>query len=107
LHFCADDWAVVRDLALDVGMSPLGRCNAAYADFDLREDFEALLNETRDEPDHADLEARMLDAGEAALADPGATDRELVEARLVGWTLEDAETGDADRDSAAERGTGD
>ncbi|WP_267644175.1 hypothetical protein [Haloarchaeobius amylolyticus] len=89
IHFCADDWELVRDLVLDMGMSPLGRCNVARASFDLREDFEALLNDIRDEPDHGPVEQRMLEESEAVLDDEDATDRARVEARLVRWTLAD------------------
>ena len=76
LHFCADDWETVTDLVLDAGMSPLPRCNAARASFVLREDFEALLNDTREEPDHGALHS----------------ERDLVEARVVQWALEELET---------------
>src|SRR6056297_3254593 len=82
LYFCDSDWETVRDLVLETGMSPLSRCNAARADFDLREDFEALLNDVRDEPDHSDLEARMQREAESVLADPQGPhveDRDLVE----------------------------
>jgi hypothetical protein len=101
IHFCADDWEVVRDLVLETGMSPLPKCNAARADFDLREDFEALLNATRDEPDHTDMEREMLATGEGVLSDPDATDRERVEALVVRWVLE------PDGAATAERGAGD
>ncbi len=87
LHFCADDWATVRDLVLETGLSPLGRCNAARADFDLREDFEALLNETRAEPDQSPVERRLRERAEAADANPDATDRERVQAWLVRHVL--------------------
>ncbi|MCT9096304.1 hypothetical protein [Haloarchaeobius sp. HME9146] len=87
IHFCANDWELVRDLVLDMGMNPLGRCNVARASFDLREDFEALLSQTRDEPDHGPVEQRMLEKSEAVLDDEEATDRARVEALLVRWTL--------------------
>jgi len=95
IHFCESDWALVRDLVLDLGQNPLGRCNVARASFDLREDFEALLNDVRDEPDHSGVEADLLAESEAVLEDDGdATDRERVEALLVQWVLgERPETG--------------
>jgi hypothetical protein len=83
LHFCADDWATVRDLVLETRLSPLGRCNAARADFDLREDFEALLNDTRAEPDQSGVERRLLERARAAAADPDAEERERVQAWVV------------------------
>jgi hypothetical protein len=91
IHFCADDWETVRDLVLEVGTSPLSRCNAAHADFDLRQEFEALLTERRERPDQEAIAREMLDRSRETLAD-GGTDRELVEARLVQWALEDAPT---------------
>ncbi|MEZ3116441.1 hypothetical protein RYH80_11025 [Halobaculum sp. MBLA0147] len=90
LEFCESDWEVVCDLVLETGMSPLSRCNAARASFDLREDFEALLNDTRGEPDQTDLEERMLAAAAdtvAAVDDPMTEDRDLVEARVVQLSL--------------------
>jgi len=94
IHFCASDWELVRDLVLDLGQNPLGRCNVARASFDLREDFEALLNDVRDEPDHSGVEADLLARSEAALDDGEATERERVEALLVQWVLgERPETG--------------
>jgi hypothetical protein len=98
IHFCADDWETVRDLVLDTGMSPLSRCNAARADFDLREDFEALLNKTKDEPDQTVLEREMLADTDAVLADEKATDRERVEALVVRWALSDLGVADLDPD---------
>jgi hypothetical protein len=82
----------VRDLVLETGMSPLSRCNVARADFDLREDFEALLNDTRGEPDQTELEERLLaEAAEtvAAADDPMTEDRDLVEARVVQLSLQE------------------
>jgi len=75
-------------------MSPLSRCNVARASFDLREDFEALLNDIRDEPDHSDLEAEMRAEAERVLAnrdDPYVDERDVVEARVVQWAFEDTE----------------
>ena len=94
IHFCASDWELVRDLVLELGQNPLGRCNVARASFDLREDFEALLNDVRDEPDQSGVEADLLARSEAALDDGEATDRERVEALLVQWALDERpETG--------------
>lgn len=101
LEFCADDWALVRELVVDTGLLPLGRCNAARADFDLRADFEALLNDTRTEQDQTELERRLLeDASEtiAAAEDPHTEPRDLVEARVVQLAL--TELGVLDRDPA-------
>ncbi|WP_336133314.1 hypothetical protein [Natronomonas amylolytica] len=94
LYFCEDDWATVRDLVLKTGMSPLSRCNAARASFVLREDFEALLNATREEPDQTPLEERMLSEAENAKTrwqEDGTLvdDRDLVEAHIVEWALSD------------------
>jgi hypothetical protein len=93
IYFCAEDWALVAELVLDVGVSPLSRCNAARASFDLREDFEALLNDVRDEPDQRPLETEMrtdargaIDAYEAG-EDVG--EQRLVQARVVQWALDD------------------
>jgi len=86
IHFCESDWETVTDLVVDLGMNPLSRCNVARASFDLREDFEALLNDTRDEPDQTELESRMLaDAEEtlAAVDDPMTEERAVVEAHVV------------------------
>ncbi|WP_254841419.1 hypothetical protein [Natronomonas marina] len=94
LYFCADDWATVRELVLETGMSPLSRCNAGRASFVLREDFEALLNATREEPDQAPLEAEMRESARSVLdryenGDDNVETRDLVEARIVQWALED------------------
>ncbi|MDS0276904.1 hypothetical protein NDI85_03805 [Halomicroarcula sp. S1AR25-4] len=94
IYFCAADWETVRDLVLETGMSPLSRCNVAHASFDLREDFEALLNDVRDEPDHSDLEAEMLADADGILEnpeDPYVEERDVVEARVVQWVFEDTE----------------
>ena len=97
LHFCADDWETVRELVFETGMSPLSRCNAGRASFVLREDFQALLNETRAEPDQKPLEAEMRADAESILerydaGDDHVEDRDLVEARIVQWALEDLES---------------
>jgi len=90
IYFCEDDWETVRELVLETGMSPLSRCNVARASFDLREDFEALLNETRSEPDQRPIEREFRERSEAALSDPAeASEQELVEARVVRWALDD------------------
>jgi hypothetical protein len=93
LYFCASDWETVVDLVLDAGMSPLSRCNAARADFDLREDFEAMLNDVREEPDQEPLEREMLADARQVIDeyedDDNSEVRALVEARVVTWALED------------------
>lgn len=101
IHFCESDWAVVRDLVLDTGMSPLGRCNVARASFVLREDFEALLNDTRDEPDQRPLEREMLADAERVVqeyddADSLHSERALVEARIVQWALAELDATDGE-----------
>jgi len=86
IHFCASDWETVADLVVNLGMNPLSRCNVARASLDLREDFEALLNDTKAEPDQTDLERRMLAAAEEtldAVGDPMTEERDVVEARVV------------------------
>ena len=93
IYFCESDWTTVRDLTLEVGVNPIGRCTAARADFDLRTDFEALTGVDRDRQDHRAMEQEALAAARASLAaaergdDPG--ERALVEARVVEWTLSD------------------
>ncbi|QCJ48026.1 hypothetical protein [Haloprofundus sp. MHR1] len=89
VHFCSSDWETVTDLVSNLGMSPLSRCNAAYASFDLREDFEALLNATRDEPDQTETERRFLEETDRVLTDADAETRAVVEAKIVRWALED------------------
>jgi hypothetical protein len=93
LYFCESDWETVRELVLDTGMNPIGRCNAACADFDLREDFDALTNANTSRQDHREKEAEMLAAARETVdafrngGDP--EERDLVEARITQWTLED------------------
>jgi hypothetical protein len=89
IHFCQSDWDLVRDLVLNVGVSPLSRCNVAHASFDLREDFEALLNQTREEPDQTELESRLLNRSEEILArdDDLVEERDVVEATVIRWAL--------------------
>ena len=94
LHFCEGDWETVRDLVLDAGMSPLPRCNAARASFVLREDFEALLNDVRDEPDQTPLERELLEEADRVIAEYDDADalhseRDLIQARVVRWALEE------------------
>ena len=97
LHFCESDWGTVRELVLETGMSPLSRCNAGRASFVLREDFEALLNDTRAEPDQRPLERELREEAERTLdryesGDEMVETRDLVEARIVTWALEDLGT---------------
>ncbi len=91
LQFCADDWELVADLALDMGHHPLSRCNVAYASFDLREDFEALLNETK-EPNQTELETRLRERSREVLDstdDPMTETRDLVEATVIEVALDE------------------
>ena len=91
LQFCADDWELVADLALEMGHHPLSRCNVAYASFDLREDFEALLNETK-EPNQTELEARLSERSREVLDsadDPLTEQRALVEATVIEVALDE------------------
>ncbi|ELZ77092.1 hypothetical protein C5C07_07465 [Haloferax sp. Atlit-4N] len=86
LQFCESDWELVTELVLDLGMHPLSRCNVARADFSIREDFEALLNSTREEPDQTAQEDRMLAEARAVIDDaddPMVEARDLVEAHVV------------------------
>ncbi|MCO8268159.1 MULTISPECIES: hypothetical protein [unclassified Haloferax] len=86
LQFCESDWELVTELVLDLGMHPLSRCNVARADFSIREDFEALLNSTREEPDQTEQEDRMLAEARAVIDDaddPMVEERDLVEAHVV------------------------
>jgi hypothetical protein len=95
LQICADDWALVCDLALEMDQHPLSRCNVAYASFDLREDFEALLNETKAPTDHTEMEARLLSRSQDVLADaddPMTETRDLVEAAIIDAVIDDLGT---------------
>lgn len=102
IYFCESDWELVSDLVLEVGVLPLSRCNAARASFDLREDFEALLNDVRDEPDQRPLEAEMRSEAEAAIDAYGSGEdvghQRLVQARVVTWALEELDSGRAAAD---------
>lgn len=93
IHFCASDWKLVRELVLDMGLNPLSRCNAARASLDIREDFEALLNDVRDEPDQTDLEARMQRESQTVIRefdeDELSEQRDLVEAKIRLWSFEE------------------
>jgi hypothetical protein len=94
LHFCEDDFETVSDLVLEAGMSPLSRCNVARASFVLREDFEALLHDTREQPEQDPLEQRLLaEAGETIeryeAGDDMVERRDIVEALVVTWALEE------------------
>jgi hypothetical protein len=94
IYFCESDWEVVEYLVLEQGTSPLGKCNVARASFVLREDFEALLAATRDEPDQRPLEREMYDDATRVIEGYGESDslssaRDLVEARIVRWALDD------------------
>jgi hypothetical protein len=100
IYFCDSDWETVTELVLETGMSPLGRCNVARASFDLRADFEALLNDIRDVPDHTELEAEMRKQATKVLAnpdDPYVETRDLVEARLIQWIFEDTDHAQVER----------
>ena len=96
IHFCESDWNLVRDLVLDIGTNPLSRCNVARASFDIREDFEALLNDVREEPDHTELEKRMARESrrvvERVKRDESVEKHALVEARTILWTFEELDT---------------
>lgn len=94
LFFCQSDWELVRTLVLETAMSPLSRCNAGRASFTLREDFEALLNATREEPDYRSIERELLTRAKTVLDDYEAGDelieeRDLIEARVTEWALEE------------------
>ncbi|GAA0462330.1 hypothetical protein MUK72_12190 [Halococcus dombrowskii] len=93
IHFCASDWELVRELVLDMGLNPLSRCNAARASLDIREDFEALLNDVRDEPDQTDLEARMQRESRRVIREFDENElseqRDLVEAKIRLWSFEE------------------
>jgi hypothetical protein len=87
VYFCQSDWSLVSELVVEMDMNPLSRCNVARASFSIREDFEALLNEVRSEPDQTELESRMLTEARETLEtydeDPMVEERDLVEAKLI------------------------
>ena len=92
LQFCASDWQLVSELVLELGTHPLSRCNVARADFSIREDFEAYLNNTRDEPDQAEQERRLREDARNVIAnadDPMVERRDLVEAYVVVRALDE------------------
>jgi hypothetical protein len=96
IHFCESDWDLVRELVLDVGMLPLSRCNVAHASMSFREDFEALLNATREEPDQTELEARALERSREVIAAPDAEPVAAVQARVVVYALQELGVADSD-----------
>ncbi|AFK19189.1 hypothetical protein E6P09_10430 [Haloferax mediterranei ATCC 33500] len=86
LQFCESDWELVSALVLDLDTHPLSRCNVARADFSIREDFEALLNSTRDEPDQTEQEQQLLAEAHEVVGNadnPMVEQRDLVEAHVV------------------------
>jgi len=100
IHFCEGDWAIVCDLVLETGLSPLPRCNVARASFDIREDFEALLDDVRDEPDQTPTERRMLEEAAERIdraereGIAAANTRDLVEAYVRRWALANLDVAD-------------
>lgn len=71
-------------------MSPLPRCNAAHVSFDLRKDFEAFANRTREAPDQRPVEERLWSESGRTLAgdtEYPPSDRKRLEARVVTWAL--------------------
>jgi hypothetical protein len=99
IHFCENDWELVRDLVCDLGQSPLSRCNVARASFDLRTDFEAMTSLRREEPDQTALESAMLEAAADVVdryeEDPMVETRDFVEAQVTRWLLADLDAADA------------
>ena len=101
LRFCADDWKLVTDLAIEMDTHPLSKCNAAHVSLDLREDHEALLSATKAETDQTELEARLETAAEETLAavdDPYTEERDVVEATVVLRALEELNVRDSPDD---------
>ncbi len=97
LRFCADDWALVSDLAIEMDTHPLSRCNAAHVSLDLREDHEALLSATKEATDQTKLEAELEARAEETLAavdDPYTDSRDVVEAIVVLRALEELDVRD-------------
>ncbi len=104
LRFCADDWELVSDLAIEMDTHPLSRCNAAHVSLDLREDHEALLSATKAETDQTELESRLVSEAEAtldAVDDPYTEERDVVEAIVVLRALEELGVRDSPGDAAA------
>ena len=91
VHFCGDDWKLIVELVTEMKMNPLGRCNVARASFNIREDFEALLADTKDEPDQTALESRLITEARETLdayeRDPMVETRDYVEAWITLDTL--------------------
>jgi len=111
LRFCADDWALVSDLAIEMDTHPLSRCNAAHVSLDLREDHEALLSATKAETDQTELESRLVAEAETtldAVDDAYTEERDVVEAIVVLRALEELGVRDSlairSRRSALSRG---
>ncbi len=97
LRFCADDWDLVSDLAIETDTHPLSRCNAAHVSLDLREDHEALLSAVKGETDQTELESRLVGEAEAtldAVGDPYTEERDVVEAIVVLRALEELDVRD-------------
>jgi len=104
LRFCADDWALVSDLAIETDAHPLSRCNAAHVSLDLREDHEALLSAVKGETDQTELETRLAAEAEATLDaadDPYTEERDVVEAVVVLRALEELGVRDRPGDTVA------
>jgi hypothetical protein len=95
IQFCESDWQLVSELVLDLDTHPLSRCNVARADFSIREDFEALLNSVRAEPDQTEQERQLLSEANDVIAradDPMVERRDLVEAYVVVRAMEELGT---------------
>lgn len=104
LRFCADDWALVSDLAIEMDTHPLSRCNAAHVSLDLREDHEALLSATKAETDQTELESRLVAEAETtldAVDDAYTEERDVVEAIVVLRALEELGVRDSPGDPVA------
>jgi hypothetical protein len=90
IHFCESDWQLVSELVLDMGLNPLSRCNVARASFDLREDFEAMLSRTRNQPDQERIERKMNEKSTPVLTNEAEHERRArVEAHLIRWVIEE------------------
>jgi hypothetical protein len=61
-----------------------------------REDFEALLNATREEPDQTELEARALERSREVIAAPDPEPVAAVQARVVVHALQELGVADSD-----------
>lgn len=110
LGFCESDWALVRDLVLDLDTHPLSRCNAAHVSLDLRADHEALFTATKEATDQTELEARRVERARETLATveddtersegDHPEERALVEALVTLRALAELEVLDAADDAA-------